>query len=280
MTTVKNIYSFLLMVIALWGGQSVVFGKDVKITVEAPRTIWENEQFNLVYIIESDEEIDNLPRIEKSEGFDILHGPRISRSFSRSVQKGKPQITYSLKMIYVLKGKEKGKYTLPLIEVVYDGKKQHSKNRSIEIKSLSDKTQDQVAFVKTIVSKTNVRPTDTLTITYRLYTTMDVDRIIAFDLPRMPGFYVNDMTRRRQYIEQEEIDGKKYKVIDLRKLLLQPRKEGTMEIPEGEIEIEFSIPTGGKVQDIWGDVYDETINKIATFTLDPATIKVYDYMEI
>lgn len=280
MTIVKNIYSFLLIAIALWGGQSVVFGKDVKITVEAPQTIWENEQFSLVYIIESDEEIDNLPRIEKSEELDILHGPRLTRSFSRSVLKGKPQITYYLKVRYVVQGKEKGKYALPQIEVIYDGKKYRSKNQYIEVKSLSDKSQDQVAFVKTIVSKTNVRPADTLTITYRLYTTMDVDRIIAFNLPRMPGFYVSDMTRRRQYIEEEEIDGKKYKVIDLRKLLLQPRKEGTMEIPKGEVEIRFSIPTGEKVYDIWGDAYDETINKITTFTLDPVTIKVYDYMEI
>jgi len=280
MAIVKNIYGFLFITILFWGGQSVVFGKDVKITVDAPETVWENEEFSITYVVEYAGEPEYLPQISKPEGLKILYGPQISRSFSRSVEKGKPHITYFLKLKYIIQSGEKGKYTLPDMEVTYSGKKFRSRKQTIEVRSLNDLTQDQVAFVKAEVSKTTVRPGDTLTITYKLYTTMDVNRVIAMDSPRLSAFYMQNITPRRRYVQEENIDGKKYNVIELRKLLLQPVKEGNAIIPEIRTEIEFSIPTGEKVQNLWGEIYDETIEKITTFTFEAMTIKVYDFMEI
>lgn len=280
MATVKNIYGFLFITILFWGGQSVVFGKDVKITVEAPETVWENEEFSITYVVEYADEPEYLPEVSKSEELEILYGPQVSRSYSRSVQKGEPRITYYLKLKYILQSAEKGKYTLPNIEVTHGGKKTKSKNRAIQVRSLNDLSQDQVAFVKVEVSKKTVRPDDTLTVTYKLYTTMDVNRIIAMDSPRLTTFYMQNITPRRRYIQEEEINGKKYNVIELRKLLLQPRKEGNAIIPEINAEIEFSIPTGNKVRNIWGEIYDETVGKITKFTFESITVKVYDFIEI
>ncbi len=280
MDIVKSIYSFLFAAVLLWGGPSVVFGKDVKITVEAPQSVWQNERFDLIYTLEYEDDLDALPELGKVEGFEVLYGPRVSRSYSRSFNNNKPQITYHLKMRYVVQATKDGKYNLPVLEAVSGGKKHKSKKQEIGVKSLSDTSQDQVAFVKTIISKTSVRPTDTLTVTYRLYTTMNVERIISMDTPNMTGFYVSDMSRRRQYIAEEEIDGKKYKVVDIQKLLLQPRREGVFEIPEGSVELEFSIPTGNKVRNFWGEIYDETISKAASFKLDSFTLRVFDYIEI
>ena len=280
MKIVKNIFSFLFVVMLLCGGTSVVFGKDVKITIKAPESAWVDQRFELTFILESEVELDTLPQISNVKGIEIIQGPQYSRSYSQSIRNGKRDVRYSLRVTYLLRVSKKGKYVLPVIEALSEGKKYKSDKHEITIDEVKDIKQDEAAFVKTIVSKNSVRPTDTLTVTYKLYTTMEVARIVSMDSQDLTGFYVENMTYYRTPVVEEEIDGKKYKVIELQKLLLLPRKEGVFKIPEGNIEVEFAIPTGKKVQDFWGDVYDETISKVLPFKLDAFTIRVFDYVEI
>lgn len=71
-----------------------------------------------------------------------------------------------------------------------------------------------------------------------------------------------------------------YKVVDLRKLILQPRDIGRKTIPEGKIVVEYATPTGRKIRDFWGDIYDETIKTEKTLTIESAIISVQDLKAI
>ena len=53
-----------------------------------------------------------------------------------------------------------------------------------------------------------------------------------------------------------------------------------MTIPEGQISVEYSTPTGRRVRDMWGDVYDETIRSEKSLIIEPVIIRVQDLKAI
>lgn len=136
------------------------------------------------------------------------------------------------------------------------------------------------AFIKAIPSKSSVHLSDTLTITYRLYTTVDINKVVEANFPYTRDFYTANMANLRQDVKEETINNSVYKVIDLRTIVLQPKSIGRKTIPEGNITIEYAIPTGRKVQDAWGNVYNEVERKLEILPIDSVTIDVHDMIAL
>lgn len=149
-------------------------------------------------------------------------------------------------------------------------KKKNRKTKATEIK----------AFVKTIASKPSVNESDTLTLTYRLYTNIETNRIIDVNFPAVRDFYTSNITPSRQAFREEKLDGITYKVIDIRVLILQPREMGLKEIPEGSITVEYAIPTGQRVRNQWGQVYEEVIRERKTLPIESVKIRVLNLTAI
>lgn len=260
-----------------------VLAQENKVTIQAPEAITVGEQFKIAYVVESNEEIKTPVIIKNMNGFEIVYGPSYSNSSSTLFKEGKRVRTYSATSTYIVKALKKGKYTLPRGEAVIDGKRYKSENFSIEVKDIGEmaKEIDNVdAFVRVIPSRSSVNLEDTLTLTYRLYTTKEISKILNTDFPYIEDFYTSNVSGRRQSFSEEKIDGKVYKVVEIRKLLLQPKKIGVMTIPEGSITIQFSAPTGRKVRDIWGDVYDETATSEKVLQMESVTIRVQNLQSI
>jgi len=257
-----------------------LFAQDIEIKINAPESVVVGEQFRVNYVIESDKEVKEPVIFKKMESLEILYGPAVSTSRSVSFKEGKRVSVYTSTSGYFLKANKAGKYTLPRAEITINGKKYKSETFKIEAKSPDEAAGNIDAFIKTIVSKNSVNLSDTLMITYRLYTTNDIHRIISSDFPAITGFYSTNVTRSRQSFSLEEIDGVKYKVVDLRKMILQPRDIGRKTISEGQIIVEYATPTGRKVRDMWGDVYNETIRSEKILTIDPVIISVQDLKAI
>ena len=261
--------------------QSAVFAKGGHITLDAPAKVWTNERFAIVYTIESDEEIEAIYETpHKDNGISILSGPVISRSVFRT-RRNASGVLYKTDVRYVLQSDGQGRSTLPGIEIVYKSKKEKSVRQTVEIISLNDTKNDDVAFIKTSVSRANVKPGDTLAVSYKLFTTMDINRVNAIDIPNVYGLLsmVNTTSRRLTYSE-EEIDGRSYKVVEVLSLIIQPEKDGNFTLPGGQLQIEFSIPTGKLIRDFWGKEYEETINKSAFIPYEEINIKAYDLITI
>ncbi len=254
-----------------------VLAQENKVTIQAPEAVTVGEQFKIAYVVESNKEVKESVIIKNMNGFEIVYGPSLSTSLSTVFKGGKRVQTYSATSTYILKALKKGKYTLPRGEVVIDGKRYKSDNFSIEVKDIGEmaKEIDNVdAFVRVIPSRTSVNLEDTLTVTYKLYTTREISRILDTDFPDIENFYASNVSGRRQSFSEEKIDGKAYKVVEIRKLLLQPKKIGVMTIPEGSITIQFSAPTGRKIRDVWGDVYDEMATSEKALQMESVTIRV------
>ena len=272
----RSFLSFILLLPFL----SIVFGQSTKIIIKAPESVLVGEQFRVDYVIEGDNVVKEPIIIKNMENFSILYGPAVSSSTAISFKNGKRVAVYTSTSTYYLEAQKGGKYTLPKVELVIAGKKYKSDAFKIEVKSINDEVENIDAFVKTIVSKSSVNLSDTLMLTYRLYTTKEIRRVINSDFPSIYDFYSTHVARSRQLFSEETINGKKYKVVDLRSLILQPRNTGQITIPEGQISLEYSTPTGRKVRDMWGDVYDEAIKTEKTLKIESVIIRVQDLKEI
>lgn len=281
----SNILSFhrLLVLFFALSFYISLAGQENKVRIKAPETVTVGEQFTVAYIVESDKEVKEPVIIKNMNGFEILYGPSLSASSSTVFKKGKRVQSFSATSTYILRAPEKGKFSLPQAEVNIDGKKYKSESLKIEVRSLEEniaKVKDVDAFLKVVASKTSVNLSDTLTLSYRLYTKKDIYKIVDVDFPYPNDFYSSDITRLRQSFSEEVINGKTYKVVEMRKLLLQPRKIGEMVLPEGSVTVQYSTPTGRKVRDIWGDVYDESVTNDKVLKIDSVVIRVQDLKAI
>lgn len=273
----KRIFVLFLLLFPL---MSVAICQNVKINIKAPESVMTGVHFRIDYVIESDIEVNDPVIIKNIEGFKILYGPSVSKSAAVSFNKGKREVVYRSSSTYYLEADKAGKFTLPKAEIAVNGKKYKSDSHKIEVRSVEVMTEDINAFVKTIVSKTTVHPSDTLTLVYRLYTTRDINQIRNSDFPVIRDFYYDNVTRSRQHFVEEEIDGRIYKVVDLRVLILQPKREGRLTIPEGEISVEYLTPTGNHKRDVWGEIYEETIRTVKKLKLDSVEIKAFEFKEV
>lgn len=281
----SNILSFhrLLVLFFALSFYISLAGQENKVRIKAPETVTVGEQFTVAYIVESDKGVKEPVIIKNMNGFEIVYGPSLSASSSTVFKKGKRVQSFSATSTYILRAPEKGKFSLPQAEVNIDGKKYKSESFKIEVRSLEEniaKVKDVDAFLKVVASKTSVNLSDTLTLSYRLYTTKDIYKIVDVDFPYLNDFYSSDITRLRQSFSEEVINGKTYKVVEMRKLLLQPRKIGEMVLPEGSVTVQYSTPTGRKVRDIWGDVYDESVTNDKVLKIDSVVIRVQDLKAI
>lgn len=275
-----SICRFCLSVVLLFPFLSVAVGQSIKVNVKAPETVFIGEQFRVDYVVESDNDIREPVIIKNMESFTILYGPSVSSTRAVRFNNGKRITIYTTTSSYYLEASKDGKYTLPRAEITVNSKKYKAESVKVEVKSPKDVADEVDAFVKTTVSRTNVSLSDTLTLTYRLYTTKEIKRIISADFPVVKDFYTTNITRSRQTFTDEVVNGKIYKVVELRRLILQPRNQGQMTIPEGQISVEYSTPTGRRVRDMWGDVYDETIRSEKSLMIEPVIIRVQDLKAI
>lgn len=272
-----SLQQLYILATLLFASAIPVLAQENKVTIQTPEAVTVGEQFKIAYVVESNKEVRESVIIKNMNGFEIVYGPSLATSLSTVFKGGKRVQTYSATSTYIVKALKKGKYSLPRGEVVIDGKRYKSDNFSIEVKDIGEmakEIENVDAFVKVIPSRTSVNLEDTLTVTYKLYTTREISRILNTDFPYIEDFYASNISGRRQSFSEEKIDGKVYKVVEIRKLLLQPKKLGVMTISEGTITIQFSAPTGRKIRDVWGDVYDEMATSEKVLQMESVTIRV------
>lgn len=257
------------------------FAQNVKVKIETPEEVWVGDRFRVVYVIENSSDEEGEFKVGDFKGLKVASEPKQSANASIVVVGGERQMLYTQNISYVVEAEKAGKYTLPRGEFLFRGKKYKSEIASVRVKSVEQIKNDKVSFIRTIVSRTRINPDDTLMVTYRLYTTMDFRQILKAGYPSVNrDFYANNVSRSRQAIQTEEYDGKTYNVIDIRQLILQPRNIGQKTIPSGSVTVEFGIPTGKKIQDFWGDTYQEIIKEVQTLPIEEIKISVQRLIEV
>ena len=264
---------------------------EVKLSIDAPEKVEVGERFWIRYTIETSGEIGSAkPDIELGKDVQVLLGPSVS--ISRSVTQGVDGMEQNITQVYTYMGiiEKGGTYRLPAFGLTIEGKTYKSERHTIKVTGSSKPEKEQSisrakqrggdaanaeikAFVRTNVSKQSVSPGDTLSVTYLLYSTHEPRLITSGGFPAIREFETYRFNARTD-VGEEVIDGTRYKVYNLQKLILSPVSEGNKNIPGGNITIEYAIPTGRTRINSWGNESEEYISRQLELNVDGATVTV------
>ena len=292
----RHRYTYILLLTLFLTGANKAFGQ-VTFKASAPATVVEGEQFRLSYILNKEGKDLRLPDIPD---FDVLFGPSISTSFSQRTVNGKTTSESSVTYTYILMPKKTGAFTISPASIKVDGSNYES--NSLQIKVLPpDESSTQGAaggagrdddrpsgstgnatvsaddaFIRAIVSKNNPYEQEGFTVTFRLYTTLNVVNFGKIQFPEFEGFMVEEVTLpSNQQLQLERYNGRNYYTADLRKTLLFPQRSGQISIPRGSLEMVFSVPSGRKVstffgtQEVMADVKKELVTNPLSINVKP-----------
>lgn len=281
----RQTYIFILLSILLLTGNENV-SAQVTFKASAPATVVEGEQFRLSYILNKQGKDLRLPEIPD---FDVLFGPGVSTSSSFRSVNGKTTSETSVTYTYTLMAKKTGKFTIPAAHIKVDGSNYESNVLQIEVLPPDESTERAAApstgnatvsgtdaFIRAIVSKNSPYEQEGFTVTFRLYTTLNVVNFGKIQFPEFEGFMVEEVDLpANQQLQMERYDGKNYYTADLRKTLLFPQRSGQISIPRGSLEMVFSVPSGRRVstffgtQEVMADVKKELVTNPLTINVKP-----------
>lgn len=261
----RNIYLYLILLITLFSGNIAVSKAQVTFRASAPASVVEGEQFRLSYVLNQEGKDLRLPDLSD---FDILFGPSTSSSFSQRTVNGKTTSERSVTYTYILVPKTTGTFTITPASITVEGSNYQSNSIKIEVlppdknvsqnpsgssSSSSSTVTESDAFIRAIVSKDNPYEQEGFTVTFRLYTTLNIVNFGKIQFPEFEGFMVEEVdVPVNQQLKMERYNGRNYYTADLRRTLLFPQRSGQITIPSGRLEMVFSVPSGRKVTTFFG----------------------------
>lgn len=280
-------FSVLLMMVTIASKAQVTF------QATAPSTVVRGEQFRLTYTLNKEGKDLRLP--SDMSDFEVLFGPSVSRSYSQRTVNGQTISESSVSYTYILVAEKEGTFTIGPATINVDGSTYQSNAVQIRVispdqvpKSQSRSETDQSesgssssptlkstdAFIRALVSKSNVYEQEGFTVTFRLYTTLNVVNFGKIEFPEFEGFMVEEIELpMNQQLKIEQYNGRSYYTADLRKTLLFPQRSGKMTIPSGRIEMVFSVPSGKRITSFFGsqEVYVDVKKTLVT---NPVSVNV------
>lgn len=206
-----------------------------------------NERLRVDFTMNRDGDNFNPPDFN---GFRVLMGP--SQSISSSWVNGVRSFskTYS----YTLAPTARGKFTISQATIVIKGTTYKSLPKEVEVTAAVDrpdgeKTVDDVAdeslHLVAEVSKTSPYLNEAVTVVYKLYASpnIDVTNFRALDNPKYNNFWSQDMPVTKYNIENATYDGKPYRSVILKRVVLYPQRTGELELEPLSLDVSLQVPT-------------------------------------
>ncbi len=212
------------------------------------------EIFLLTFQLEGDAKNFKAPSLKE---FTIYSGPNTSQSVSIINGSMRQSIGFNY---YILANKE-GKFVIGPASIETKSGVLHTNSITIEAtrngsnnntnSNPNDEGNDKLAnakgksfnngnedlFIKTIVSKTKAYVGEQITVTHKIYTTLNLTRFGEFKLPTYNGFWASEFNRNRQITSSiENIDGINYRVAVFNQSYICPQRSGKLEIEPLELE--------------------------------------------
>ncbi len=186
------------------------------------------------------------------DDFQVIGGPSQSSNFSWVNGK----TTSQKKLIYQIAVKRTGKLTIPSFVIEFKGKNyktnavnitvvnQNNTQRNVPNSNNIQNQKSQIGeqlFVESICKNSSVILGESVVVTYRLYTKVD---IIDYNIPKIAtidGFMIEEQKIiQNPKVVMRNINGVKYKTADLFNLVLTPTEIGKLNIPPQNFRIELS----------------------------------------
>ena len=206
-----------------------------------------NERLRVEFVMNKDGDNFNPPSFE---GFRVVMGP--SQSISSSWINGKR--SFSKSYSYILKPTAQGGFNIGQATIEIDGKIYKTLRRKVQITAAVEnpnapKTADDVAdeslHLVAQVSKGNPYLNEAVTVVYKLYisSNISVTNFRPLDSPKYNNFWSQDIPVTKYNTVNETYNGKPYRSVILKRVVLYPQKEGKLDIEPLSLEIYVDVPT-------------------------------------
>lgn len=198
------------------------------------------------------------------QGFRVLMGP--SQSISSSWVNGVR--SYSKTYSYTLAPTARGEFTINQATIVIDGKTYKSLPKKVVVTAAVDKPSDEMTVddvadqslhLVAEVSKTDPYLNEALSVVYKLYVapSISVSNYQPLDNPKYNNFWSQDIPVTRLSAENGTYNGKPYRYVILKRVVLYPQKSGKLEIEPLSLEVTVDVPTN-KRDFFGGRIYSQT----------------------
>jgi len=211
------------------------------------------------------------------EGFRVLMGPsqNISSSWVNGVR------SYSKTYFYILAPTERGNFTIKQATIVIDGKTYKSLPKKVEVTAAVDKPSDQMTaddiadeslHLVAEVSKATPYMNEAISVVYKLYVSpsINVSNFRPLDNPTYNNFWSQDIPVTSYNVKNGTYNGKSYRYVILKRVVLYPQKSGSLEIEPLSLDVTLEVPTNRR-DFFGGPIYAQT-NK--TVSAGQRTIRV------
>ncbi len=267
----------LFKIIITWFiiGSPLIYGADIDIKLSVDRTrVGLNQDFTLTVDISGDN-ADNAgnPEMPDISSFASYLG---SSGTSQNIQiiNGRMSVSKSLSFTYRVTAL--GTFAISPAVVRVGGKEYRSNSIQIEVVNVAtqppqqqprqpqyptaEQSTDQIdnenLYLKVSANKRRVYVNEPILLTYKIYTRVSVIQYGITKLPETAGFWVEEFdmgTQPRTY--EEVINGKKYIVADIKKMMLFPTDAGKKEV--GTMEIECNVRVQSWRRSIFDSFFDD-----------------------
>lgn len=259
---VRVIFILLFIILYNCGLRAQEFNATVDKT-----TVGQSERFQ-VYFTFSGADINNLKNFQPPSfsGFRILGGP--SQSSSMQIINGK--VTASLTYSYILQASDIGEFTIGSSAVEYQSKtyktdpikitviKGTSKpDQAAQSGGVSEEELAKNVFILALPDKRQAYKGEQITVTYKLYTRLNISSPQITKLPTYNGFWAEELDQNNNIsFNIEMYKGERYRAATIKKVALFPTKTGVLLVTPFELK----IPVLVKTKRSRGDIFDEFFN--------------------
>ncbi|MCF7810411.1 BatD family protein [bacterium] len=244
----------------------------------------------------------SLPDVEipDFDGLEIVMGP----STSSSIEMVNGSISQSKSWTYILRTIKAGKHTIDAARVKYKRKYYNSNKIELNVqspdtppttvssKSNNDddhgavkvsKTKLPEVFITATADKKTVYKLQMITVTYRLYLSINVSGYDFAKQPQARGFWQEEFeVSKRPVLNDVTIQGKQYKSAVIRKIGLFPTRTGELTLDPLTIDCTVEVPSNRRnrrdpFDDFFGDsFFSRRRREVRSLSTEPLTLTVLD----
>ena len=223
------------------------------VRVTAPRQVEVGEQFQVEYIIYTDN-VEGLKLGKMPNGIELLARPYYTSQRNLQMVNGHMNSSSSEAYSYVFMATKRGNYTLPPARINVNG--QTLASTPVKITAIGNANLGRTAqlnssgrqdvtpsrsenrgigsrdlFVKVTANKHSVHEQEPVLITYKVYTTVNLVRM-AGKMPDIKGAHVQEIALPQQKVfRTERINGRKYLTTTWSQYVVYPQVTGKLRIP-------------------------------------------------
>ena len=262
----KNIsvfFSMLFLSIGALYAQDEAVSFEMKLSKEK---LGINERLRVDFTMNKDGDNFSPPSFE---GFKVVMGP--SQSISSSWTNGKR--SFSKSYSYILVPTARGRFTIKQAKIEIAGETYKTLPKTVTVTAAVDKpngqkTVDDVAdeslHLVAEVSKANPYMNEAVSVLYKLYVSPDISvtNYRPLDNPKYNNFWSQDIPVTKHTAKNGTYNGKPYRYVVLKRVVLYPQKAGKLEIEPLSLEIFVDVPTNRR--DFFGGrIYSQTSKTVS-----------------